>query len=107
MQNLLREGAEMMSEAEDEATRDAVMIAAAQKVEHYEIASYGTMQTWANRLGKRDIAGLLEDTLEEEKEADQKLTMVAESLVNPRAAHDEDEEEARPARAASNRRRSR
>jgi hypothetical protein len=60
----------MISEAEDDATRDAVIIGGAQKVEHYEIASYGTIRTWANPLGKTDVAALLEDTLEEEKEAD-------------------------------------
>jgi ferritin-like metal-binding protein YciE len=60
----------MISEAEDDATRDAVIIGGAQKVEHYEIASYGTIRTWANLLGKTDVAALLEDTFEEEKEAD-------------------------------------
>jgi len=70
-----------------------VMIAAAQKVEHYEIASYGTIRTWANLLGKNDIAALLEDTLEEEKEADQKLTGIAESFVNERAAEAGEEED--------------
>jgi ferritin-like metal-binding protein YciE len=88
MKNLLAEGDEMIGEAEDDAARDAVMIAAAQKVEHYEIASYGTVRTWANLLGKTDIAALLEDTLEEEKEADQKLTGIAESFVNEAAAEE-------------------
>ena len=60
----------MISEAEDDATRDAVIIAGAQKVEHNEIASYGAIRTSANLLGKTDVAALLEDTLEEEKEAD-------------------------------------
>jgi ferritin-like metal-binding protein YciE len=93
MQNLLKEGDEMIAEAEEDATRDAVMIASAQKVEHYEIASYGTVRTWANVLGKRDIAGMLEDTLEEEKDADQKLTSIAESFVNAASAQEGDEEE--------------
>lgn len=70
MQHLLAEGNDMISEAEDDATRDAVMIAAAQRVEHYEIASYGTIRTWANLLGKTDVASLFEDTLEEEKKAE-------------------------------------
>src|SRR5256886_14144417 len=70
MQNLIREGEEMISEADDDAVRDAVMIASAQKVEHYEIASYGTVRTWASLLGKSDVASLFEETLEEEKEAD-------------------------------------
>jgi ferritin-like metal-binding protein YciE len=85
MQNLIKEGNTMIGEAEEPA-RDAVMIAAAQKVEHYEIAAYGTMRTWANQLGKTDIAALLEDTLEEEKQADHKLTEIAENLVNVEAA---------------------
>jgi ferritin-like metal-binding protein YciE len=86
MQSLIKEGDEIISEAEDGPARDAVMIAAAQKVEHYEIASYGTMRTWASRLGKRDVAALLGETLDEEKDADQKLTSIAENLVNPQAA---------------------
>ena len=108
MRGLLEEGQTMMSEAEDDATRDAVMIASAQKVEHYEIAAYGTLRTWANLLGKSEVAGLLEETLEEEKETDQRLTGIAESLVNPEAAKGEEDEEekrgsTRPARAASSR----
>jgi ferritin-like metal-binding protein YciE len=89
MKHLIAEGEDMMSDAEDAATRDALMIAAAQKVEHYEIAAYGTMRTWASLLGRNDIAGILEETLEEEKEADQKLTQIAESFVNEEAAEDE------------------
>src|SRR5262245_18825826 len=68
MKHLIAEGEEMIKEADDEATRDALMIAAAQKVEHYEIASYGTLRTWATLLGKDDVASLLEESLEEEKE---------------------------------------
>jgi len=93
MRNLIKEGEEMLAEAEDDATRDAVMIAAAQKVEHYEIASYGTMRTWANLLGHDDVAQLLEETLNEEKETDQNLTQIAESFVNPASAAEGDEEE--------------
>jgi ferritin-like metal-binding protein YciE len=98
MQHLIAEGNAMISEAEDDAARDAVMIAAAQKVEHYEIATYGTIRTWATLLGKRDIAAMLEDTLEEEKAADQKLTGIAESFVNEAAAEEgqDREEETRP-----------
>ncbi len=62
------------------------MIAAAQKVERYEIASYGTVRTWASLLGKRDIAALFEEALQEEKDADQKLTGIAERFVNEAAA---------------------
>src|SRR4029079_3372274 len=105
MQHLIAEGNDMISEAEDDATRDAVMIAGAQKLEHYEIASYGTIRTWANLLGKTDVAALLEDTLEEEKEADLKLTDIAESFVNSDAAaagDDEEEEEPRSRGRARN-----
>jgi ferritin-like metal-binding protein YciE len=93
MKNLIKEGEEMISEAEDDATRDAVMIAAAQKVEHYEIAAYGTMRTWANVLGQGEVARLLEETLNEEKETDQHLTQIAESFVNQASAEEGDEEE--------------
>jgi ferritin-like metal-binding protein YciE len=95
MKNLIAEGNDMIGDADDDATRDALMIAAAQKVEHYEIASYGTMRTWANVLGHREIASILEDTLKEEKETDRKLTGIAESFVNQRAAESEEEEEPR------------
>jgi ferritin-like metal-binding protein YciE len=100
MKNLIAEGDEMIREAEDDATRDALMIAAAQKVEHYEIAAYGTLRTWATLLGKNDVASMLEDTLEEEKETDQKLTEIAESFVNQAAADEgeEGDEERRPRR---------
>ena len=95
MKNLIAEGNDMIADADDDATRDAIMIAAAQKVEHYEIAAYGTLRTWANVLGHREIASMLEDTLEEEKETDQKLTGIAEGFVNQAAAEDEEEEEPR------------
>src|SRR5262249_33117294 len=67
MRNLIAEGEATIAEAEDDATRDALMIASAQKVEHYEIASYGTMRTWATLLGKNEAAALLEENLDEEK----------------------------------------
>jgi len=95
MKNLIAEGNDMIADADDDATRDAIMIAAAQKVEHYEIAAYGTMRTWANVPGHREIASMLEDTLEEEKETDQKLTGIAEGFVNQAATEGEEEEEPR------------
>jgi len=100
MQHLIDEGTTRIGDADEDATRDAVMIASAQKVEHYEIATYGTLRTWANLLGHTEAASLLEETLEEEKQADQKLTQVAESFVNAQAAEEggEDEEET-PARS--------
>ena len=106
MQHLIAEGNDMIADAENDATRDAVMIAAAQKVEHYEIASYGTIRTWATLLGKTDIAALLEDTLEEEKGADLRLTGIAESFVNEEAAaagDDEEEEEETASRGRARR----
>jgi hypothetical protein len=93
MRNLISEGNEMIAEAQDDATRDALMIAAAQKVEHYEIAAYGTTRTWASLLGNNDVAKLLEGILDEEKTADQKLTGIAESHVNVEAAEAEEREE--------------
>ena len=105
MQHLINEGNDMIGEAEEDGTRDAVMIAAVQKTEHYEIASYGTIRTWATLLGKSDIASILEETLDEEKAADEKLTTIAESFVNEQAAQegegegedDEQEEQRSPA----------
>jgi ferritin-like metal-binding protein YciE len=93
MQNLIKEGQEMMAEAENDDIRDALMIAAAQKVEHYEIASYGTLRVWANLLGHGEAASLLEETLDEEKDTDRRLTVIAESFVNQEAVDGEDEEE--------------
>jgi ferritin-like metal-binding protein YciE len=103
MKGLIKEGQEMMSDASDDATRDASMIAAAQKVEHYEIASYGSARTWANLLGKTEVASLLEETLDEEKETDQRLTSIAESMVNAAAVRggEEEEEEESSARGRS------
>ena len=94
MQGLIEEATELMEEDADDAVLDAGLIAAAQKVEHYEIASYGTVRTWANLCGQEDAAELLQETLDEETEADQKLTELAENLVNPAAeeGHEEQEE---------------
>ncbi len=86
MQGIIEEGQQMLEEADEGPTRDALLIAAAQKVEHYEIASYGTARTFASQLGHSRAASLLEQTLEEEKATDQKLTSLAESIANPRAA---------------------
>ena len=99
MQNLIAEGEDMIGDAEEDAVRDAVMIAAAQKVEHYEIASYGTARTWATMLGQDDVASLLEQTLEEEKETDLKLTELAEGFVNQAAAEGGEEEDEAPRRS--------
>ncbi|MBV9342207.1 MAG: ferritin-like domain-containing protein [Acidobacteria bacterium] len=80
MEGLLKEGSDILQEDMPETTKDAAIIAAAQKVEHYEIASYGTARTYAELLGNNEAAELLEQTLEEEKETDQKLTGLAENI---------------------------
>jgi len=86
MAGLLKEGEEIISETEKGSlTRDVGIISAAQKVEHYEIASYGTLKTLAGVLGYNEAAGLLEETLAEEKNADSLLTQVAEGCVNTAA----------------------
>lgn len=84
MEGLVKEGEEIMDETDGE-TLDAGIISAAQKVEHYEIASYGTLVTWAKQLGLNNSASLLEETLKEEKNADSKLTKIAQGEVNKKA----------------------
>lgn len=86
LEGLLKEAEETMSEIEDEETLDAAIISSAQTVEHYEIARYGTLACWAAELDNDDIAELLEQTLDEEKAADEKLSSIAEDVVNERAA---------------------
>jgi ferritin-like metal-binding protein YciE len=86
MEGLIEEGKEFLEEDMEPAVMDAALIAAAQKVEHYEIASYGSARTWAQEVGQPDVADLLQATLEEEAETDRKLSELAESLVNQRAA---------------------
>jgi ferritin-like metal-binding protein YciE len=78
MEGLIEEGSEVMKMKGDAATRDAALIAAAQRVEHYEIAGYGTLKTYAKRLGNNRAAEILESILSEEKETDVKLTQLAE-----------------------------
>lgn len=89
MEGLIKEAEEIMESTEDGIVRDAGIISAAQKVEHYEIASYGTLHAFAKTLGEDKIAQLLEQTLNEEKDADNKLTQVAESTVNIKAMQEE------------------
>ena len=79
------EGAEIMSDYKGSPALDAGLLAAAQAVEHYEISRYGTLRTWAEELGFSDAAGLLEETLEEEKATDEALTELAMSAVNQEA----------------------
>lgn len=83
---IIEEGKEIMEDFKGSEALDAGLIAAAQAAEHYEISRYGALKTWAGRLGMRDAAMLLEETLKEEKQTDQLLTQLAESSANKRAA---------------------
>jgi len=83
---IIDEAEDVTGEVDDKDVLDAAIIAAAQAVEHYEITRYGTLIAWAKRLARNDVARVLEQTLVEEKAADKKLTAVAESKVNLRAA---------------------
>ncbi len=85
MKGLIEEGNEIMEETSDDPVRDAGIISAAQKVEHYEIASYGTLVTFARNLGHNKAADLLEETLNEEKKTDKLLTEIAENGINQEA----------------------
>ena len=85
MEGLVMEAQELIEEEEESAVLDAGLIIAAQKVEHYEIAAYGSLRTLANVMGHTEVAHLLEQTLAEEKEADGLLTQIAESTVNEEA----------------------
>jgi ferritin-like metal-binding protein YciE len=94
MEGLIEEGSEMIEEEElEDEARDAGLISAAQRVEHYEIAAYGCVRTYANLLGESNAAELLEETLEEEKETDQKLTQLAEKINLEAKGEGEEEEE--------------
>lgn len=86
LEGLLKEAEETSAEIDDEQTLDAAIISSAQTVEHYEIARYGTLACWAAEIGNTEIAELLEQTLEEEKAADEKLSDIAEDSINQRAA---------------------
>jgi len=93
MEGLVKEGESILEETEKGSmTRDAGIISAAQKVEHYEIATYGTLVTLAKTMGEDDVAELLSQTLEEEKQTDQTLTGIAENGINWSAEEEEAEE---------------
>jgi ferritin-like metal-binding protein YciE len=83
---ILDEADDVTGEVDDKAVLDAAIIASAQAVEHYEITRYGSLIAWAKQLGRSDCAALLEQNLDEEKAADKKLTSLAESTINRRAA---------------------
>ena len=86
MKGLLKEGKEMIGAKGDPNVKDAALIASAQRVEHYEIASYGTARTFAERLGHVEAARILQQTLDEEGAADKKLTQIAEDSINWKAS---------------------
>lgn len=93
---IIEEGKSMIEEDFDDTTMDACLIAAAQRAEHYEMAAYGTLVAWAQAMGHTEAAELLQETLDEEKAADEKLTSLAESGINQsaaEAAHPEEEHE--------------
>ncbi|MCK7558495.1 ferritin-like domain-containing protein [Chitinophaga sedimenti] len=86
MEGLIAEGQEILEDTEEDSmVRDAGIIIASQKIEHYEIAAYGSLRTLAQKMGHDDVADLLQQTLDEEKEADALLTGVAENSVNEEA----------------------
>ena len=108
MAGILEEAKSALEEDADDATMDALLIASAQRVEHYEMAAYGTLVAWAQAMGHTDAAELLRETLEEEKATDEKLTTLAEGGINQQAAdlahggddEQEEEEDEAPAPAA-------
>jgi ferritin-like metal-binding protein YciE len=99
---IIKEAEELMKEAETDTVRDAAMVGAAQAVEHYEISRYGTLKAWALKLGMEDAAELLDETLQEEKATDEKLSELAESEINVQA-DEEHEGEMKAKRRASRR----
>jgi ferritin-like metal-binding protein YciE len=100
MEGLVEEGSEVIEddELEDEA-KDIALIASAQRVEHYEIAAYGCVRTYAEQLGMEDAASLLEQTLEEEKETDERLNLVSETLLKAVETREDEEQEKPQGRA--------
>lgn len=92
MEGLLEEGKDLMKEKADPSVMDAALIAAAQRVEHYEMAGYGCVRTYARLLGDDEAADLLQETLNEEGAADQRLTSLAESVINLEAVAPGDDE---------------
>lgn len=106
MEGLVKEGAETMKEDYEGAIMDAAIIGAAQRVEHYEIAGYGTVREFAELLGEDEHVSLLEETLEEEKQTDEKLTQLAEDVNSQaqEAVEGEDEQREERPRASKGRR---
>jgi len=105
---IIEEGKSVMEEDFEESTKDAVLIAAGQRAEHYEMAAYGTLVAWARGMGHDQAADLLQETLDEEKAADEKLTSLAEGGINQdaaEAAHGSEDDEGTYSRAQSRGRR--
>ena len=102
MEGLLKEGAELIKEKPEADVLDAGLIAAAQHVEHYEMAGYGCVRTWARQLGEERHAELLQETLDEEELTDKLLTELAESSINIDAETGDEDDDEKPARAKSN-----
>jgi ferritin-like metal-binding protein YciE len=104
---IIEEGKSIMEEGFADSTMDACLIAAGQRAEHYEMAAYGTLVAWARAMGHSEAADLLQENLDEEKAADEKLSSLAEGGINQEAADaahpedDEDDEESSPVRKAS------
>src|SRR5690606_28272182 len=104
MKGLIEEAQDLIEEEEG----DAALIAAAQKAEHYEIAAYGTLISWAIALGNEEVVQLLKETLDEEKATDKKLTVIAQTVVNSQEnLRDSEQHEPKPRRAQPKRRASR
>src|ERR1700736_4001428 len=101
MEGLVKEGAETISEDYEDALMDAAIIGAAQRVEHYEIAGYGTVRAFAELLGESEHVSLLEQTLEEEKETDEKLTQLAKQINSQAGEGEEAEAETRQSKQPS------
>lgn len=101
MEGLIKEGEDIMESTEEGVVRDAGIISAVQKIEHYEIASYGTLKAFAEILGENEAVSLLEETLDEEKEADIKLTEIAETSINVEAAEFDEGERETPSHSRS------
>jgi ferritin-like metal-binding protein YciE len=101
MKGLIEEGREQMELDGSDELRDAAIIGAAQRVEHYEISAYGTARTFAEKLGMNEVAELLQTTMDEEREADERLTEISETLLGDLIANEDTMIESAPARRAS------
>ena len=99
---IIKEGSDMLEEDFEGAVLDAAIIAGAQRAEHYEMGAYGSVIAWAKQIGEGEVASLLEETLEEEKGADEKLSVLAESSINQKAASQKSQQAASQKSARGN-----